>query len=186
MKDLTNTEAPRQRIRFVDSAYHEVMTIPDRSNIVLTRFDGTVSILPCTYIDDAHAKIGNSVYHMLEFVGIMERAGSIYAPEGGTADYYEVYQANIHTDYCFRDYEAARGRISLADYTRVYTGMLGKVTSLETLFARHNQDTRPFGRRMRSMSVSDIVILHQGGEAHAYYTDSFGFEPIDEILKKTE
>ena len=186
MKDLTNTEAPRQRIRFVDSVYHEVMTIPDGSNIVLTRFDGTVSILPCTYIDDAHAKIGNSVYHMLEFAGIMERAGSIYAPEGGTADYYEVYQADIHADYCFRDYEAAKGRISLSDYTRVYTGMLGSGTGLETLFARHNQDTRPFGRKMRSMSVSDIVILHQGGETHAYYTDSFGFEPIDEILNEIE
>ena len=95
MKDLTNTEARPQRIRFVDSAYHEVVTIPDGSNIVLTRFDGTVSILPCTYIDDAHAKIGNPVYHMLEFAGLMERAGSIYAPEGGTAGYYEVYQANI-------------------------------------------------------------------------------------------
>lgn len=98
MQNLNSPEAPRQRIRFVDSAYHEVMTIPDRSNIVLTRFDGTVSILPCTYIDDAHARIGNSVYHMLEFAGIMERAGSICVPEGGTADYYEVYQADIHTD----------------------------------------------------------------------------------------
>ena len=36
------------------------------------------------------------------------------------------------------------------------------------------------------MSVSDIVILHQGGETHAYYTDSFGFEPIDEILNEIE
>ena len=98
MKDLTNTEAPRRHIRFVDSAYHEVMTVPDGSNIVLTRFDGTVSILPCTYIDDAHARIGNSVYHMLEFAGIMERAGSICVPEGGPAVYYEVYQADIHTD----------------------------------------------------------------------------------------
>ena len=102
------------------------------------------------------------------------------------ADYYEVYQADLHADYCFREYEEAKGRISMADYTRVYAGMLGKGTSLETLFARHNQDTRPFGRRMRSMSMSDIVVLHQDGEAHAYYTDSFGFEPIDEILKKTE
>ena len=186
MQNLNSTEVPCQRIRFVDSAYHEVVTIPDESNIVLTRFDGTASILPCTYIDDAHAKIGNSVYHMLEFAGIMERAGSINATEGGTADYYEVYQADIHTDYCFQDYEAAKDRISLADYTRVYTGMLGSGTDLETLFARHNQDTRPFGRKMRSMSVSDIVILHQNGQTHAYYTDSFGFEPIDEILNKTE
>lgn len=186
MQNLNSTEAPKRRIRFVDSAYHEVVTIPDGSNIVMTHFDGTVSILPCTYIDDAHAKIGNSVYHMLEFAGIMERAGSIYAPEDGTADYYEVYQADLHTDYCYRSYDEAKDRISLSDYTRVYTGMLGSGTDLETLFARHNQDTRPFGCKMRSMSVSDIVILHQNGQTHAYYTDSFGFEPIDETLNKTE
>lgn len=30
--------------------------------------------------------------------------------------------------------------------------------------------------------MSDIVVLHQDGGAHAYYTDSFGFEPIDNIL----
>ncbi len=174
------------RIRFVDSAYHEIFTIPDGTSIVVTHFDGTTVTHSCTYIDETHAKIGSSVYHMLEFAGIMERSGSIYAPEGGVADYYEVYQADLHADYCFREYEEAKGRISMADYTRVYAGMLGKGTSLETLFARHNQDTRPFGRRMRSMSMSDIVVLHQDGEAHAYYTDSFGFEPIDNILIKTK
>lgn len=145
MQNLNSTEAPKRCIRFVDSAYHEVMTIPDGSNIVLTHFDGTVSILPCTYIDDAHAKIGNTVYHMLEFAGIMERAGSIYAPEGGTADYYEVYQADIHADYCFRDYDEAKDRISLSDYTRVYAGMLGSGTDLETLLPDTTRTHAPSG-----------------------------------------
>ena len=91
MKDLTNTEARPQRIRFVDSAYHEVVTIPDGSNIVLTRFDGTVSILPCTYIDDAHAKIGNSVYHMLEFAGIMERVERMGVYSGESISVYPSF-----------------------------------------------------------------------------------------------
>ena len=172
------------RIRFVDTAYHEIFTLPDNASIVVTHFDGSTVTHPCTYIDDTHAKIGSSVYHLLEFAGLMERDGSIYAPEGGTADYYEVYQImDRAVEYRFQDYEHAQNCISMADYTRVYAGMLGKGTSLENLFARHNQDTRPFGRRMRSMSMSDIVVLYQGGEAHAYYTDSFGFVPIDEILK---
>ena len=84
----------------------------------------------------------------------VERNGSIYAPEGGVADYYEVYQADLHADYCFREYEEAKGRISMADYTRVYAGMLGKGTSLETLFARHNQGHAP-------LRASDEVYVHE-------------------------
>lgn len=69
------------RIRFVDTAYHEIFTLPDGASIIVTHFDGSTVTLPCTYIDDTHAKIGSSVYHMLEFAGLMERNGSIYAPE---------------------------------------------------------------------------------------------------------
>ena len=96
------------RIRFVDTAYHEIFTLPDNASIVVTHFDGSTVTHPCTYIDDTHAKIGSSVYHLLEFAGLMERNGNIYAPEGGVADYYEVYQADLHSDYCFREYEEAK------------------------------------------------------------------------------
>ena len=68
---------------------------PDGASIIVTHFDGSTVTHPCTYIDDTHAKIGSSVYHLLEFAGLMERNGSIYAPEGGVADYYEVYQADF-------------------------------------------------------------------------------------------
>jgi hypothetical protein len=47
----------------------------------------------------------------------------------------------------------------------------------------HNRDIRPFGRKMRSMSVSDIVVVTRAGEKHAYYVDSVGFEPVDELLQ---
>ena len=63
--------------------YHEIFTLPDNASIVVTHFDGSTVTRPCQYIDEAHAKIGSSVFHMLEFAGLMERTGSIYAPEGG-------------------------------------------------------------------------------------------------------
>lgn len=47
----------------------------------------------------------------------------------------------------------------------------------------HNRDTRPFGRKMRSMSVSDIVVVTRAGEKHAYYVDSVGYEQVDELLR---
>ena len=35
---------------------------------------------------------------------------------------------------------------------------------------------------MRSLSVSDIVVLTQGGKKTAYYTDSVGFKEVPEFL----
>lgn len=32
------------------------------------------------------------------------------------------------------------------------------------------------------MSTSDIVVLHQAGEDHAFYVDSFGFTEVPEFL----
>ncbi|MDO4531078.1 MAG: replication initiator protein A, partial [Bacillota bacterium] len=34
-----------------------------------------------------------------------------------------------------------------------------------------NHDERPFGRRMHSLSVSDVVVLHRNGEKKAFYID---------------
>ena len=60
--------------------------------------------------------------------------------------------------------------------------MFAKENSLEHLWAKHNSDRRPFARRMRSLSVSDIVVLTQGGKKTAYYTDSVGFKEVPEFL----
>ena len=50
--------------------------------------------------------------------------------------------------------------------------MYAKENSLENLWAKHNRDSRSFAHRMRSMSVSDIVVLTQGGKKTAYYADT--------------
>lgn len=174
-------------IRFIDASYHTLFTIPDGGNIVLTLFDGTTETHPCLYIDDTHAKIGSQVYHICQFAEVMESNGCTYAPEGGTADTYEIYQIeDAGVDYCFRGYEKVKDHILLSDYRRVYAGMLGRDVDLEELYIKHNRDGRPFGRRMRSVSVSDIFIFRRNGEKHAYYTDSVGFAEADEILTKTE
>lgn len=97
-------------IRFIDSDYHTLFTIRDGESIVITRFDGEKLILPCTYIDDYHTRIGSSVCHICEFAEMQERNGNLYVPstpkisdEIGT---YEIYQIPIiaDADYCFRPY----------------------------------------------------------------------------------
>ena len=121
---------------------------------------------------------------------MQERNGNIYVPrtlkisdEIGT---YEIYQIPAIADvvYCFRSYAAAKGKLQSADYQRSYAGMFAKENSLEHLWTKHNSDRRPFARRMRSMSVSDIVVLTQGGRKTAYYADTFGFQEVPGFLAR--
>lgn len=182
-------ENGKRDCRFIDPHYNELFTVPDGSNVVLTYIDGTKKVLPCTYIDDYHARIGSSVYHICEFAECMHERGTVYQPEhpNGTEKYgiYEIYQINdfADVDYCFRSYDKAKGHIKMTDYRRAYAGMLPEKSRLDDIFMEHNRDTRPFGRKMRSMSVSDIVVVTRGGEKHAYYVDSAGYEQVDELLQ---
>ena len=68
-------------IRFVDSRYNTLFEVPDGGNVVIRHPDGSISVQPCLYIDDYHARIGNYVYHIHEFAEIMEQNGNTYEPE---------------------------------------------------------------------------------------------------------
>ena len=185
-----NPDHDKRMIRFIDSEYHTLFTIQDGESIVITRFDGEQLILPCTYIDDCHTRIGSSVCHICEFAEIQERNGNLYVPstpkisdEIGT---YEIYQIPIIADvgYCFRPYAEAKGKLQNADYRRTYAGMFAKDNTLEHLWAKHNGDRRPFARQMHSMSVGDVVVLTQAGKKTAYYADTFGFQEVPEFLAR--
>lgn len=187
-----NPNKDERMIRFIDSEYHTLFTIQDGKSIVITRFNGEKMVFPCKYIDDYHVCIGNSAYHICEFAEMQERNGNTYVPrtpkisvEIGT---YEIYQipATADADYCFRSYEAAKGKLQSADYQRSYAGMFAKEDSLEHLWVKHNSDHRPFARRMRSLSVSDIVVLTQGGKKAAYYVDTVGFKEVPEFLTQKQ
>ena len=39
---------------------------------------------------------------------------------------------------------------------------------------------------MRSLSVSDIIVTHEGGEAHAYYVEPIGYKQVDDLLPGLE
>jgi len=68
-------------IRFIDSDYNTLFTVPDGGNIVLTYSDGDTLIRPCKFIDEYHTQFGSNVYHICEFAERMERNGTTYAPE---------------------------------------------------------------------------------------------------------
>lgn len=176
-------------IRFVDSRENTLFTVPDGGNIVVTEFDGDKLILPCRYLDETLSEIGGTVFNIRKFAGIMEQAGSVYAPEivkpGDCIDTYEIYQIKNTRDvnYCFRSFAEAEKQINRDDYLRVYAGMFTPHTTMEFLYAKHNRDNRPFGKRMRSLSISDVIVLNRAGKQQAFYVDTFRYEEVPVFLR---
>lgn len=70
-----------KRIRFIDSNYHNLFTVPDGGNVVINHFSDGRLVRPCQYIDETHAKIGSMILHICQFAEIMERNGNTYEPE---------------------------------------------------------------------------------------------------------
>ena len=184
-----SNEGTGRVIRFIDSEYHQLFTVPDGANIVLTQLDGTSGTLPCRYLDDYHAYIGNEAFHIHQFALFQEQRGAVYLPEHpGAADIcdtYEVYQLKDvgKTAYGFCSYEAAKDKLHPSHYMKVYAGNLAPDVTLDDIYEKHNQDLRPRRMEIRSMSVSDVVVLNRGGTRKAYYVDNIGFREAERFLK---
>lgn len=73
-------EQPKN-IRFITSDYHFLFSVPDGGNVVVNHFMDGRLVLPCKYVGETHAQIGNYLYHICEFAEKMERAGNTYEPE---------------------------------------------------------------------------------------------------------
>ena len=40
--------------------------------------------------------------------------------------------------------------------------------------------------KMRALSVSDIIVMHEDGQAHAYYVEPIGYKQVDDLLPGLE
>lgn len=69
-----------KRIRFIDSSYNFLFSVPDGANITITYEGGEKITRPCKFLDEYHTKIGSSILHICEFAEKMERIGAKYAP----------------------------------------------------------------------------------------------------------
>ena len=177
-----------KEIIFNDMYGHELFQIPDDSCIHVISFDGQRTTIPCRYISDHETNIGGCIYKGNTFAQEQAELGAVFAPSDMRPEdigMYEIYQirSTRQTDYTFRSFEEARNAFQPLDYTRAYAGMLAPDQSLEHLFALHNASIRPFGRKMRSLSVSDVVVILKDGAASAHYVDSFGFAPVPRFLE---
>ena len=82
------------------------------------------------------------------------------------------------------DYLESKGIVvKKENYDLLYTAPLEEGTSLEDIYTRFNID-RPADFRGHSLSVSDVVVLHQNGENTSHYVDSFGYREVPEFTRE--
>lgn len=79
--------------------------------------------------------------------------------------------------------------IQRENYSLIYVGELSEMQGqtqgavLEAVYEKFNID-HPADYMGHSLSVSDIVVLHQDGKNTAHFVDSFGFTTLPEFLKE--
>ena len=82
------------------------------------------------------------------------------------------------------DYLESKGiAVTKENYDLLYTAPLEEGTSLEDIYTRFNI-AHPADFRGHSLSVSDVVVLHQNGEITSHYVDSFGYREVPQFTKE--
>lgn len=98
---------------------------------------------------------------------------------------YEIYQTS-NRNFVFRNYAYAKTRMKAADYLLVYSGRMERWDEPEDIYIAHNQGNRPNAQKMRSVSISDIIVIHNRRETQAFYVDEYGYRQVDYLLPELE
>lgn len=101
---------------------------------------------------------------------------------------FSIYQLkdNVPVDYHFRPLDELRAKglsVDPANYEKVYEAALSPGMDLEHIFEKFNI-SRPEDFKGHSLSVSDIVVLHQSGTDTAHYVDRLGFSDVTKDFQK--
>ena len=103
-----------------------------------------------------------------------------------TFSIYQLKQGDETRDFRFEPYDrlqAAGNVVDKANYELVYSAPLAPETSLEDIYTCFNID-HPKDFKGHSLSVSDVVVLHQDGQDAAHFVDSVGFREVSEFLQE--
>ena len=121
----------------------------------------------------------------------------------GDTDKYSIYQLKDSPelrDFHFAGTGELLKRHLLSDdfkeiqprnYNLVYTGVLSDIKGqeqrgkLNAIFEKFNID-HPADYKGHSLSVSDIVVLHEGGKNSTYFVDSYGFTELPHFTRALE
>lgn len=106
-------------------------------------------------------------------------------PDSDSFSIYQLKRGDETRDLRFEPYDrlTAMGHaVDPANYDLIYSAPLAPGTSLEAIFTRFNID-HPKDFKGHSLSVSDVVVLHQNGQDTAHYVDSIGYRQTPEFLQ---
>ena len=119
---------------------------------------------------------------------IVEQARAAQGEPVGSFSIYQLKGGNETLDYRFEPLDSIhRNGLSVKpeNYELVYEAPLTEKDNLESIYTRFNVD-RPADFTGHSLSVSDIVVLHQGGKDTAHYCDRAGFSEVPEFLQPVQ
>ena len=119
---------------------------------------------------------------------IVEQAQAAQGEPVGSFSIYQLKGGNETLDYRFEPLDSIhRNGLSVKpeNYELVYEAPLTEKDDLESIYTRFNVD-RPADFTGHSLSVSDIVVLHQGGKDTAHYCDRAGFSEVPEFLQPAQ
>ena len=119
---------------------------------------------------------------------IVEQARAAQGEPVGSFSIYQLKGGNETLDYRFEPLDSIhRNGLSVKpeNYELVYEAPLTEKDDLESIYTRFNVD-RPADFTGHSLSVSDIVVLHQDGKDTAHYCDRAGFSEVPEFLQPAQ
>lgn len=121
----------------------------------------------------------------------------------GSSDKYGIYQLKHNPELDHLRFEGTESlkrmgitkdnfdAIKPENYELIYVGNLSELQEqtegemLEAIYEKFNID-HPEDYRGHSLSVSDIVVLHQNGKNSAHFVDSFGFTGLPDFMQTLE
>ena len=119
---------------------------------------------------------------------IVEQARAARDEPVGSFSIYQLKGGNETLDYRFEPLDSIhRNGLSVKpeNYELVYEAPMTEKDNLESIYTRFNVD-RPADFTGHSLSVSDIVVLHQDGKDTAHYCDRAGFSEVPEFLQPAQ
>lgn len=114
---------------------------------------------------------------------IVEQARAVHG-EPDTFSIYQLKSGDETLDYRFEPLDSIhRNGLSVKpeNYELVYQAPLAPGVGLEDIYTRFNI-AHPADFKGHSLSVSDIVVLHENGKDTAHYCDRLGFSQVPEFL----
>ena len=109
-------------------------------------------------------------------------------PDKETFSIYQLKRGDETRDFRFEPYDRLQATglaVDPANYDLIYTAPLAPDMSLDDIFTRFNID-HPADFKGHSLSVSDVVVLHQAGQDTAHYVDSVGYQQVPEFLREQQ